>query len=64
MPSSIRARARERASQYRRLAHKVRAASRIIANVEKQRALIDVAECYELLAAEAGQARHASAAHH
>jgi len=54
--------ARERAKEYRRLARKVRAASRHIASPQGQRILIDVAESYELLAAECGQ--HRADRHH
>jgi hypothetical protein len=58
--------ARDRAREYRRLARKVRAASRHISKPEGQRTLLDVAESYELLAAECRQQksdrRHRSAA--
>jgi hypothetical protein len=53
---------RDRAKEYRRLARKVRAASRHISNTQRQRALIDVAECYEILAMEAQPTRHTT--HH
>lgn len=51
MPLSI----ADRARQCRRLARKVRAASRIVRKPESRRELIDIAESYEMLAMELKQ---------